>query len=140
MDILKIATDLFLQKLGSSSEGLSGDLVSGALGSLLGGADGQVDLGDLIGKLSGGGLESLAQSWLGDGANDSFSVEQVLSVLGDSNVSEFAGQLGLDEGLAGNALAEMIPDLIDQNSSGGGLLDAVGGVSGLAGMASKLFK
>jgi hypothetical protein len=34
----------------------------------------------------------------------------------------------------------MIPELIDQSSSAGGLLEAVGGVSGLAGMASKFFK
>lgn len=140
MDLLKMATDLFMSKLGASAGGVSSDQVSNALGSLLGGADGQIDLSDLISKVSSGGLASLAQSWLGDGANSGFSVEQVLSVLGQSQVKDFSSSLGLEEQTATNALSDMIPDLIDQNSSGGGLLEAVGGVSGLAGLASKFFK
>ncbi len=140
MDLLKVATDLFLNKLGSSAGGINSDQISNALGSLLGGADGQIDLSDLISKVSNGGLASLAQSWLGDGANDGFSVEQLISVLGQSQVSEFASSVGLDEGTASNALSDMLPELIDQNSSAGGLLEAVGGVSGLAGLASKFFK
>ncbi|BBB28255.1 YidB family protein [Neptunomonas japonica] len=140
MDLLKIAADLFLNKLGTSADGVDSNQLTSALGSLLGGADGQIDLSDLISKVSNGGLASLAQSWLGDGANDGFSVEQVMSVLGQSQVSEFSSSLGLDEGAASNALSDMIPELIDQNSSAGGLLEAVGGVSGLAGMASKFFK
>ncbi len=140
MDLLRVATDLFLSKLGSSADGINSDQVSNALGSLLGGADGQLDLSDLISKVSGGGLASLAQSWLGDGANAGFSVEQLMSVLGQSQVSEFSSSLGLEERTASNALSDMIPELIDHNSSGGGLLGAVGGVSGLAGLASKFFK
>ncbi|WP_293265612.1 YidB family protein [Neptunomonas sp.] len=140
MDLLKIAADLFLNKLGTSAEGVDSNQLTSALGSLLGGADGQIDLSDLISKVSSGGLASLAQSWLGDGANDGFSVDQVMSVLGQSQVNEFSSSLGLDEGTASNALSDMIPELIDQNSSAGGLLEAVGGVSGLAGMASKFFK
>ena len=61
-------------------------------------------------------------------------------MLGKSNVADFASRLGIGESSASNGLAEMIPDLIDGNSSGGNLLDAVGGASGLMGMASKLFK
>ncbi|SIS43243.1 YidB family protein [Neptunomonas antarctica] len=139
MDLLKVATELFLSKLGSSAGGISADQVAGALSSLLGGADGQIDLSDLISKVSNSGLASLAQSWLGDSANSGFSVEQVLSVLGQSKVSEFSSTLGLNEATATTALSYMIPELIDQNSSSGGLLESVGGVSGLAGMASKFF-
>lgn len=140
MDLLKIATDLFLNKLGGSENGVDSNQLTNALGSLLGGADGQIDLSDLISKVSNGGLASLAQSWLGDGENDGFSVDQVKSVLGQSQVSEFSSALGIDEGTASNALSDMIPELIDKNSSGGDLLEAVGGLSGLAGMASKFFK
>lgn len=140
MDLLKIATQIFMQKTGNAAGGLNEDLVSQALSALLGASNGQLDLSDLLSKVSGSGLGALAQSWLGDGANAGFSLEQVLSVLGEGQVSQFAGQLGLDQSTAGNALAQMIPELIDQNSQGGGLLDAVGGVSGLAGMASKFFR
>ncbi|WP_372741949.1 YidB family protein [Neptunomonas sp.] len=140
MDLLKVATDLFLSKLGSSAGGINSEQVSSALGSLLGGADGQIDLSDLISKFSGGGLASLAQSWLGDGENSSLSVDQVLAMLGQSEVQEFSASLGLEEQQASSALSDMIPELIDTNSSAGGLLEAVGGVSGLAGLASKFFR
>lgn len=139
MDLMKIATELFLNKLGSSAGGLDQDMVTSALGALLGAEGGELDLGGLISRFSEGGLGALAQTWLGDGANDGFSPEQLLSVLGESQVGDFASQLGLDQGDATSALSDMIPELIDQNSSAGGLLDSVGGVSGLAGMASKLF-
>lgn len=139
MDLLKIATELFLQKLGPSAAGINAEQVSSALAALLGGSDGQIDLAALIAKVKDSGLASLAQSWLGDGANSGFSVEQVLAVLGQPDVQQFSSSLGLPEQQASSALSDMIPELIDKNSSAGGLLESVGGVSGLAGMASKFF-
>ena len=140
MDLIEIASKLFIDKLGSDGSGLDSGAVTSALGGLLAGSDGKLDLGDLVEKFSGGDLLSLAQSWLGDGANSSISPQQIASVLGQSNIAEFASKLGLGEGAAGDGLAKMIPDLIDGNSKGGSLLDAVGGTSGLMGMASKFFK
>lgn len=140
MDLVKMATQLFLNKLGTSAGGLDPDMVSNALSSLLGGGNGDLNLSDLISKVSGSGLGALAQSWLGDGQNDSFSISDVLSVLGESNVAEFSNQIGVPEQEAAGALSDMIPELIDQNSSAGGLLESVGGVGGLAGLASSFFK
>ena len=140
MQLLESAAKLFIDSLGGEGQGLDTSAVTRSLGALLGGGDGQFDLGDLVGRFSGGDLMSLAQSWLGDGANDSISVEQIVSVLGQSKISEFASGLGIGEGTASDGLAKMVPQLIDQNSSGGNLLDAVGGTSGLLGMASRLFK
>ena len=140
MDLMKLATQIFMNKLGSQGGGLNQDVVSSALGSLLGGSDGQIDLGDILGKLQGGGLASIAQSWLGDGANSSIGVDQIIDIFGNSELAGFASKLGVDQGAATGGLAGMLPELIDQNSKGGNLLDAVGGTSGLLGMASKLFK
>ncbi|MBT3144611.1 YidB family protein [Neptunomonas phycophila] len=140
MDLVKMATQLFLNKLGTSAGGLDPDMVSNALSSLLGGGNGDLNLSDLISKVSGSGLGALAQSWLGDGQNDSFSISDVLSVLGESNVAEFSNQIGVPEQETAGALSDMIPELIDQNSSAGGLLESVGGVGGLAGLASSFFK
>lgn len=140
MDLMKIATQLFISKLGGAGGGLDAGAVQSALGSLLGGGDGQLDLGDLLGKLQGGGLASMAQSWLGDGANEGISPQQVMSALGEGQIGNFASQLGLSGDQAAGGLAGMLPELIDQSSSGGNLLDAVGGASGLLGAASKLFK
>ena len=62
MDLMKMATDLFLQKLGSSAGSLNSDVVASALSALLGGENGQLDLGALVAKFSQGDLASLAQS------------------------------------------------------------------------------
>lgn len=139
MNLLQTAAELLISKLGPSIGNLDLSTVQSALGSLLGGSDGQLDLAALVSKFSGDDLVSLAQSWLGDGANSAVSPDQILSVLGDANVGDFASKLGIDKGEAAGGLADVIPSLIDQSSSGGNLLDAVGGADGLLGAASKLF-
>lgn len=131
MDLKSMAIRMVMDKLGGGDE----NAVSGALGSLLGGGgDGDLDLGGLVGKFAGGDLGGALQSWLGDGDNESVSADQVTSALGADKVAEFAQQLGIGQEEAGGALSDLLPSLIDQNSSGGDLL------GGLAGMAGKLFK
>ena len=82
---------------------------------------------------------SLANSWLGDGANDAISAEGVMDIFDADKLSSFASQLGLDQQVANEGLAGMLPDLVNENSSGGSLLDAVGGIGGAADLARKLF-
>ena len=131
MDLKNMAIQMVMQKLGGGDENAIGN----ALGSLMGGNDdGDLDLGGLVSKFAGGDLGGALQSWLGDGDNDAVSAEQVTSALGADKVAEFASQLGIGQEEAGGALSDLLPNLIDQNSSGGDL------VGGLMGMASKLFK
>jgi uncharacterized protein YidB (DUF937 family) len=140
MDLLELATRLFKDKVAGGA-GLDSAAVMQALGGLLGnGGGGGLDLGQLVGRLQGGDLAALAQSWLGDGANQSMSLQQVLQLFGDGALGDFAGRLGLERDAAGQGLAAMLPELIDGQSRGGSLLDAVGGVGGLLGAAGKLFK
>ena len=139
MDLMQLATQLFTQYLGSAGKNLDAGGVQSALGQLLGASGGNLDLGGLVSKLDGGGLASLAMSWLGDGGNDAISADQIIGLFGQSQVDGFASQLGLDSGAAAGGLAGMLPDLIDQNSKGGSLLDMAGGAGGLLGAASKLF-
>ncbi len=140
MDLMGMATQIFMQKLGGGAGGLSEGMVGKALGGLLGNSSGDIDLGSIISKLDGGGLASLAQSWLGDGTNGGISPQQIMDLFGESEVGNFASNLNLDPSTATDGLAGMLPELIDSNSKGGGLLDAVGGSSGLLGMASKFLK
>ena len=140
MDLMGMATQLFMQKLGGSAGGLSEGAVAKALGGLLGGRNGDIDLGSIISKLDGGGLASLAKSWLGDGANSGISPQQIMSLFGESAVGNFASNLNLDPSTATDGLAGLLPELIDKNSKGGSLLEAVGGTSGLLGMAAKFLK
>ncbi|MCB1746624.1 MAG: DUF937 domain-containing protein [Gammaproteobacteria bacterium] len=139
MDLLELATRLFKDKVGGGG-GLDSAAVMQALGGLLGDGRGGLDLGALVGKLEGGGLAALAQSWLGDGANQAMSMQQVVQLFGDGAIGDFAARLGLETDTASQGLATMLPELIDRQSSGGSLLDAVGGVGGLLGAAGKLFK
>lgn len=132
MDLKSMAIQMLMQKMGGGDEGAMGS----ALSSLLGGGDNDsdLDIGGLVGKLTGGDMGGALQSWLGDGDNEAVSAEQVTSALGADQVAEFASKLGIGQDEAAGGLSDLIPNLIDQNSSGGDLL------GGLAGMASKLFK
>lgn len=107
-----------------------------ALSGLLGDGQGGIDLAGLASKMAqSGDLGSILNSWLGDGANDSISADKIMSLLGDANVADFAGKLGTDSATAANSLSQAVPKMLDGGSSGGSLLDAVGGVGGLLGAA-----
>ncbi len=141
MDLMKLGTDLILKKLGgNASEGG----VTDALTSLLGGGSssgGGLDLGSLVTKMTGGGgLQDVLSSWLGDGENQPISANQIKDVLGGDKVADFASKLGVDEDTAADSLADAVPQMVDKGSSGGSLLDSVGGVQGAIDLAKKFLK
>ena len=141
MDIMDLATKALASKLGGGSSNASSDMISSVLGNLLGGSGNQgIDLGSLVSNLNSNGLGDLASSWLGDGDNASISGSQLESLLGSDKIQQAASQLGADQGDLLSGLQDMIPQMVDKSSSGGDLLDSVGGLSGLAGMASKFLK
>ncbi len=140
MDILKVGADLFAKAQGGGGGGLDMDAVQSALASVLGGEGGSVDLGQVVSGLQDSGLGSLVSSWLGDGDNSPISAEQIGSLLGSDKIAEFAAQLNIDPQAAQEGLSQAIPGVVDKASSGGSLLDSVGGVGGLLDMAGKLFK
>lgn len=133
MDLVKLGAQLFLQKAGGSS-GLDISTVMSALKGLLPTNGDELDLGSIIGQMNGGGLASMAASWLGNGGNDAISPTQILSMLGEGKISSFASQLGMGEKEATDGLAGMLPELIDKQSSGGDLLKSAG-----ASILGKLF-
>lgn len=138
MSLLTMAAQLFISKLGGSGAQLEEGGVVNALQQLLPTEGGELDLGALVTKFtSGGGLASLASSWLGSGENAELSPSSILEVLGSGPVADFAGKLGLEPDTAADGLAQMIPDLIDSNSEGGAL---TGGAAEMAkGLLGKLF-
>ena len=116
-------------------------MIKTVIQNLLGGSGGQgIDLGSLVGNLQNSGLGELAASWLGDGANDAISTSQIESIFGSDKLAQAAQQLGADQGDLLKGLQDMLPQVVDKSSSGGSLLDSVGGLSGLASMASKFLK
>ena len=133
MDLIKLGAQLLSDKLGLE---LDPTTVSSALTGLLGGSGGNIDFAGLATKMaSSGELGNIVSSWLGDGANSSISADDILSMLGNSNVADFASKLGTDTETAAGGLADVLPQLIDKASSGGSLLDSVGGLGGLMGAA-----
>jgi uncharacterized protein YidB (DUF937 family) len=138
MDLLSLATGMLSEKLGLT---VDPDTIASALQSLLGGADGELDLAGLAGRFaSSGGLGEVLGSWLGDGENASISAQTILDVLGRSDVSAFADQVGTDTQSAAAGLSDVIPQLLDKASSGGELLESLGGAGGLLGMAKSFLR
>lgn len=137
MDLLQLGTQLLQSKLGQNADS---NAIQGALESLVGGSNGNLDIAGLAQQfMSNGGLQSQLASWLGDGANDSVSGSQIAELLGSDKVAGFASALGLGEQEAAEGLSDVLPQLVDKASSGGELLEQFGGVDGLANLAKKFF-
>lgn len=127
MDLLKVAAQLFMNKM-NGGENLEQSSVIGALSQLLPTNGGNLDIASLVSMFTknGGGLASLAQSWLGDGGNQNFGIDDVLGLFGESKVGDFAAKLGLGTQEAASGLSDMIPELVDQSSEGGDLVADIG--------------
>jgi len=138
MDIKSLATQLLMKQIGKTNDSTAAE---SALGELIGGGD-SFDLGAIVGQFTGAGgdVADKAKSWLGDGANQSIDANQLKDALGADKIDAFAAKLGVDRDEASDGLSKILPQLIDKGSQGGNLLESVGGVGGLASMASKFFK
>lgn len=136
MDLMQLGAELLNNRLGLN---VDQDRIATALGRLLGDGD-SLNLPDLVSRVAGSGqLGGILSSWLGDGSNAPISVDGILDMLGGDEVAAFADTLGTDTQTAASGLADVLPQLIDRASSGGSLLDSVGGVGGLLGAAGSLF-
>jgi uncharacterized protein YidB (DUF937 family) len=122
MSLIETAAQLFISKLSEGGGQFNIATVVEALSGLLPTQGGDLDIQALAGQfMSNGGLASLATSWLGDGENASLSATNVMDILGGDAIANFAGKMGIDQARAATGLAGMIPELIDQASSGGTL-------------------
>ena len=125
MSLLSTVAEIFQNKMGSQTNGLDTGSIISALQGLLPTNGGELDIAGLIATFSQqGGLQDMVKSWMGSGGNDNISADQILKVLGDANVGEFASKLGLGKESAASGLSDMIPQLVDQ-FGGGNLGDSV---------------
>ena len=143
-DLIKMGATMFMNSKmsGDNGSGLDiGSLVS-ALSGLTSGnnnQDGGLDIGAILGNMQSGDMTDMLSSWLGDGDNDAISGDQVASIFGQDKISDFASKLGLTEEEAVGGLQDALPSMVDKASSGGSILDSIGGISGAIGLASKMF-
>jgi uncharacterized protein YidB (DUF937 family) len=84
---------------------------SGGLSQLLSHADSQ-------------GLGHIVGSWIGAGSNQSVSADQVTQLVGQDRITELANRAGISSGLAGAALARILPVLVDRLTPHGRLPQA----------------
>jgi uncharacterized protein YidB (DUF937 family) len=145
MDLLKMGASLIQGNSDDATTGLDMDAITSALTKLIGNGEGSLDLGALVGGLSQNGLGEIVGSWLGNGENKSISMDQITDLLGSEKVSEFASQLGISEESAKGALADSLPQVVDQATAGEGsimdeMLAQVGGPQGAMEMLGKMFR
>ena len=144
MDLLKVGGSLIQSNSDDATTGLDVGDIANALGGLLGNSEGGLDLSSLVSGLSQNGLGEIVGSWLGNGENASISLDQVKDLLGSDKIAEFASQLGLSEESAAGALADALPQVVDQATSGENsmveeMLAKVGGAEGAMNMLGKMF-
>ena len=96
----------------------------GALGGKMGG------LGGLLSKFQGAGMGDKVNSWVGTGANEPLSEDEVGSALGDDVLGDMAKESGLPQAEVKSGLAKMLPGIVDKLSPTGSMpgADQLGGL------------
>ncbi|MFZ0687157.1 MAG: YidB family protein [Terriglobales bacterium] len=129
--------------------GLLDNLENQALGSVLGGSSNPLASGllQMIQNQPGGlqglvqsfhdkGLGGVASSWVGSGPNAPISSDQVHQVLGSDQVKALAAKAGISPDVAGSAIAQLLPGIVDKLTPNGAVPDH----SNVLAMASSLLK
>jgi uncharacterized protein YidB (DUF937 family) len=100
----------------------------GTLSSLMGMMGGQDHggLNSLLSSLQSGGLAGQVSSWLGQGANQPVTGQQVASALGSDKIGKLSQQTGLSHGEVADHLAQQLPAVVDKLTPGGKVPDKSG--------------
>ena len=85
----------------------------GTTAGLLGG------LGGLLSTLENGGLGNAINSWVGTGANQSVSPNQLGSALGPDIIKTLAQRSGLSEEEVSGQLSQVLPNVVDKLTPSG---------------------
>jgi uncharacterized protein YidB (DUF937 family) len=89
------------------------------------------------------GLSEQVASWVGTGANQAVSPDQIGNALGGGALADLAGKFGIDPSQLNSGLAQYLPEVVNQLTPNGRLpegaedMDVLG--KGLASLTGKLF-
>ena len=117
--------------LGGNAGGASSPM-GGILSSMLGGGGQQGGtanagmgggLGGLLQQFQNAGLGHVAQSWVGNGQNQSVSPDQLQNVFGQDRVNDMAGQAGMQPGDFLSQLSQHLPAAVNGMTPNGRLPD-----------------
>jgi uncharacterized protein YidB (DUF937 family) len=126
--------DDVLRQVGGAAAG-SGDarktLATELLGMMSGGGMSK-GLGGLVDMFNQKGLGDVVGSWISTGKNLPITADQVQAVLGSAEVRALAAKAGIDPQAASQAIAQILPHLVDRATPNGqmpagGILDAISG-------------
>jgi uncharacterized protein YidB (DUF937 family) len=128
------------QSGGASAGGNLGALLP-VITSMLSNDGQQGGLGGLMDKFNQAGMGDVIGSWIGKGENSPISADQLSQVLGSGALGDIASKLGMSQGDAGGALAQMLPSIIDQLTPNGQAPEGgLGGAGDLMGMLGKMLQ
>jgi uncharacterized protein YidB (DUF937 family) len=65
------------------------------------------------------GLSGVASSWIGTGANQPITAEQIEMVLGNEHIRAFAAKVGISPEQASAKIAEYLPQVVDKLTPNG---------------------
>jgi len=116
--------------------GLFDNLENQVLGNVLGGSSNPLASGllQMIQNQPGGlqglvqsfhdkGMGGIVSSWVGTGANSPISADQIHQVLGSDQVKALAAKAGISPDMAGSAIAQLLPGLVDKLTPNGSVPD-----------------
>ena len=131
-----------LKGAGGGGGGGLGDLLGGILG---GGSQGGSGLGGnpmlrmllplvasllmngglqkILGQLQQNGKAATGQSWVSTGPNEPVDAADIRAALDQGQLAQIAQQLGVSEDEAAEAVAQVLPDVVDQATPAGELPD-----------------
>lgn len=75
----------------------------------------------LLAQFQEKGLGDQVASWIGTGANQPISAENVQAALGSDQLQQLAGQMGVSHDEAASGLAGLLPQVVDKLSPEGNL-------------------
>ncbi len=100
-------------------------------------------LAGLVQTLGKSGLADQVASWVGTGANQAVSPEQIGQALGSGPLADLAGKFGIDPAQLSGGLAKYLPEVVNQMTPDGKLPDNANDTDalsqGLNALAGKLF-
>jgi len=111
-----------LASLAGGNQQQTGNLLAAAM-SMLQQSGG---LGGVLDMLRSSGLGAQADSWVSTGANMPVTGDQLHQAFGGSALGNIASQLGLPQGQANSAMAQILPELINQLTPNGRVPDNPG--------------
>jgi uncharacterized protein YidB (DUF937 family) len=101
---------------GGSTEALAGSLLH-MIQNQPGGLQG------LVQTFHDKGMGGLVSSWVSSGPNPPISADQVHQVLGSDQVKALAAKAGINPDIAGAAIAQLLPTLVDKLTPNGAVPD-----------------